>query len=1025
LPTTDIETDPIINSNVNSCLYDVHTFCEKFSNSKQPIILSINIQSLNAKYNNLCDFINQLSCKNVNVDIIALQETWQIKYSNLVCIPGYQQLCFKNRRAGRGGGVGFYIRNGLDFKVLDTPFDSFTDRLFESISLVISDNSNAKCKQYIVTSLYRSPTAINNVTQANQMDTFFNTFDQLTNFLRSRKLCSFICMDSNINLLELNSQFSFTFLNNIIANGFIPINLKATRAQNQSISLIDQIVVNEPDKCCNSGSIIDDLSDHWFTFVQLNFCKKKCKTDQQKSRLITNANLVQFRESLSNLHWNDVTLSNNVDDCYKLFWDPFKSLYDLHFPMVTKRFNRNFHKINAFMTQGLIVSRRTKINLLKISLNDPSNENKLKYKTYRNLYNKLVRVRKKDFFHERLNKSQRNPKKMWEILNELTGKKLSKSGTKIEKICSAGETITGSLNIANEFNKFFCSVGEKISNSVENTTAKPEDYLRPNPNTNPLEFGVFTQAEFINIINSMEPKSSADINGLSNKILKFVKFEISKPLVHLFNLSLTTGKFPSELKCSKTVPIFKAGDNSMCDNYRPISLLSSLSKVLEKAVANRLMSHLRDNQLLYEGQFGFQPGVSTVHHLLKLTNFVAEELNKKNFTVGILLDLKKAFDVVPHKILLKKLENLGIAGVSLRWFASYLEGRTQCVEIDGKISEVLNLAISILQGSILGPILFLCYINDLPNCTELLALMFADDTIGLTSGPELHPLLNKANLELQKLGMWFRANKMAVNVSKTKFIIFKPKGKKITLNPNEGIFFNNNDLNSPNDPNKIYKLDRIYDDNPVSQDRTYKLLGVLIDEHLSFNQHCTYIGNKIAQSNYIIARSKNLLPSKMLKTLYYSLVHPHLLYCLPIYSCTSAKNLKKLLVMQKKAIRSICNSSYNQHTAPLFLDLKIMPLNELISFSQSLLMHSIIYNYGPPIFANQWITNNARNQNILLRNADDIYVPIVTSEQVNKLPLIAFAKLWNSLPDNKYHANPKLFKVLLKEHIWSTLADPV
>jgi hypothetical protein len=159
---------------------------------------------------------------------------------------------------GRGGGVGFYIRNGLDFKILDMPFDSFTDRLFESLTLLISDNSNVKCKQYTVTSLYRSPTPINNVTQANQIDSFLNTFDQLTNFVRNRKLCSFICMDSNLNLLDLNSQIPSSFLSNIIANGFIPINLKATRVQNQSISLIDQIVVNEPDKCCYSGSIVDD-----------------------------------------------------------------------------------------------------------------------------------------------------------------------------------------------------------------------------------------------------------------------------------------------------------------------------------------------------------------------------------------------------------------------------------------------------------------------------------------------------------------------------------------------------------------------------------------------------------------------------------------------------------------------------------------------------------------------------------------------------------------------------------------------
>jgi hypothetical protein len=422
----------------------------------------------------------------------------------------------------------------------------------------------------------------------------------------------------------------------------------------------------------------------------------------------------------------------------------------------------------------------------------------------------------------------------------------------------------------------------------------------------------------------MDPKSSVDIDGISNKLIKFIKFEIATPLVHLFNLSFKTGKFPSKLKKSRTVPIFKAGDVLKCDNYRPISLLSSISKILEKAVANRLVNHLGDNNLLYRGQFGFQAKISTVHHLLKLTNYVTEQLNNKNFTVGIFLDLKKAFDVVSHKILLKKLKNLCIDGVVHQWFASYLEGRTQCVEIDGELSDELYLCISILQGSILGPILFICFINDLPLCTDLLALLFADDTAGLISGPELQPLLARANLELQKIGVWFRANKMAVNVSKTKYIIFKPKGKKINLNDDEGIFFNNNDPLGPQDENKIYKLDRIYDDNPVAQDRSYKLLGVLLDEHLSFNQHCSYICNKIAQSNFIISKVKNLLPTKILKTIYYALVHSNLLYCLPLYSCTSAKNVNKLTVMQKKAIRNVCNANYNAHTSQLFKNLKIL-----------------------------------------------------------------------------------------------------
>jgi hypothetical protein len=475
------------------------------------------------------------------------------------------------------------------------------------------------------------------------------------------------------------------------------------------------------------------------------------------------------------------------------------------------------------------------------------------------------------------------------------------------------------------------------------------------------------------------------------------------------------------LKTSRTVPIFKTGDETLCDNYRPISLLSAISKILEKAVANRLMSHLRANNLIYKGQFGFQPNVSTVHHLLKLTNFVTEELNKKNYTVGIFLDLKKAFDVVPHKILIKKLKKLGINGVALRWFESYLEGRKQRVEIDGKLSDILNLNISILQGSILGPILFLCFINDLPNCTELLCLLFADDTAGLVSGPELRPLLAKANLELQKIGMWFRANRMAVNVSKTKYIIFKPRGKKVNLEDDEGIFFNNNDIGGDVDQGKIYKLDRIFDDNTVPQDRSYKLLGVLLDENLSFNHHINYLANKIAQSNYILSKSKNMLPKKTLRTLYFTLVHPHFLYCLPIYSCTTVTNLNKLSIMQKKAIRNICNVNRTHHTLELYKDLKILPLNELIIFTQSTLMHSIIHKYAPIIFENQWITNLDRNPNVELRNAQDLYIPTVSTDQVKRLPLIAFAKTWNSLSANKYHTNPALFKNLLKEEIWRNI----
>jgi hypothetical protein len=610
---------------------------------------------------------------------------------------------------------------------------------------------------------------------------------------------------------------------------------------------------------------------------------------------------------------------------------------------------------------------------------------------------------------------KKSKKKTWEILNDLTGK--SKKNVSVQKICSEGREYVDSSEKANVFNKFFCGVGQKISDSVEETAKNFTDYLVENPNLIPLEFGPVTQAEFVTIIENLESKASTDIDGISNKVLKFLKYELATPLVHLFNLSLQNGDFPEKLKMARTVPIFKSGDPTLCDNYRPISLLSSISKVLEKAVACRLVNHLKYNNLLNENQFGFQEGFSTMHHLLKLTNYVTNEINKKNYTVGIFLDLKKAFDTVPHRILLKKLEKLGIRGMALRWFTNYLNGRSQKVEIDGCLSDIEYLTISIMQGSILGPILFLCFINDMPNCTELLSLLFADDTACLTSGPDLKAVITKANTELQKISQWFRANKMAVNVSKTKYIIFKPKGKKIDIGPREGVIFNNNDPGGINDERKIFELDRIYDENPNPLDKSFKLLGVYLNENMTFNQHCNHVCNKLAQANYVINKVKNILPRNALRTLYFSLFQSHLLYCLPIYACTTAKNMERIKVMQKKVIRAICNTTYNAHTEPLFEQLNILPLNKLILYNQSLLMHSVMHKHSPQALYNQWITNADRNRERELRNGQDIYLPVATSDQAKKLPFFSLAKVWNDLPYEKMYQNQLTFKIWLKEYV--------
>ena len=257
-------------------------------------------------------------------------------------------------------------------------------------------------------------------------------------------------------------------------------------------------------------------------------------------------------------------------------------------------------------------------------------------------------------------------------------------------------------------------------------------------------------------------------------------------------------------------------------------------------------------------------GRSTEQTLLHLTNKIGK-------AISLFLDLKKAFDVCSHDILLMKLKKLGIKGKTLNWFASYLKNRVQYVDTNGSVSSPQNINISVLQGSILGPILFLCYINDLPNATELLTYLFADDTSGLLIGKNLHELVPKMNIEINKMANWFCANKMAVNISKTKYIIFHTKGKKISNFDNNSIVFDENEIGGAQDPALVTPLGRIYDAHPSSDQKSCKLLGIFLDEPLSFNSHAKFLTNKLSKALFCLNRAKQFLDAKNLKMLYYSM----------------------------------------------------------------------------------------------------------------------------------------------------------
>jgi hypothetical protein len=306
-----------------------------------------------------------------------------------------------------------------------------------------------------------------------------------------------------------------------------------------------------------------------------------------------------------------------------------------------------------------------------------------------------------------------------------------------------------------------------------------------------------------------------------------------------------------------------------------------------------------------------------------------------------------------------------------------------------------------------GPILFLCYINDFYAATSLFSVLFADDTTGLGKGKYLRDLTMYMNNELQKISIWFRSNKMAINTAKTKFIVFRTRGQRI--DPEDCIsIFNNNEMGQPENPSILIPITRVHNDRV---EIFFKLLGVLFDEYLSFDDHISHLCGKISKSLYCLNRVKNFITQNALKMLYFSMVHSHLSYCINVYGCANLTSLNPLKLKQMAAIRIVSNAGHRDHTNPLFKQLGILPLNELLKYSILKFMHNFSHKKLPLSFHEMWITNRERNPNLALRNADNLYIPAHNYATLKRLPLFSFPKVWNE--DTNLKENPSL-RVYLK-----------
>ncbi len=461
------------------------------------------------------------------------------------------------------------------------------------------------------------------------------------------------------------------------------------------------------------------------------------------------------------------------------------------------------------------------------------------------------------------------------------------------------------------------------------------------------------------------------------KLLKTVKDSLIRPITLIVNQMLTTGIFPDRLKTAKVTPIFKKDDDTLFTNYRPISVLPAISKIFEKVIFKQLFDHFQDKRLFYSAQYGFREGHSTELAALELVDRITIEMDKMNTPISIFLDLSKAFDTLDHKILLDKLSYYGISGTSHNLITSYLSDRNQFVEIDGTKSDTLSLTTGVPQGSILGPLLFLIYINDITFASKLFKfIIYADDTTLNTSielvarnspGTDISTALN---VELAKISDWLCSNKLSLNVNKLKYMIFHKPQK--TINPIQ-LFMNETE---------------------ISRVSNFDFLGLTLNEHLSWKPHIDKVSNKISRSIGILNRHKHFIPLQSKMHIYSSLVlsYLHLGILSWGYQCD------RIIKLQKKAVRIISLSKYNAHTEPIFKSLKLLRVTEILRLQELKFYYKFKHGLLPSYLQNLPFHTNSETHNYGTRQNQNIYQPFAKHEYAKRCLRFDLPKLVNDTP---------------------------